>query len=332
MDVEIDVGIDVESSAIPIPLEVRVDAEHGGRWTSLRGGGREWLWHREEPRRAQVGFGDAFADAGGLEECIPTVRGTPDHGEAWSRAWTALDDTGFEDATGSEGGTALEHVTGFEHVVRCTDFELTRRIRVREGAVVADYRIAATPGYRFVWAGHALLDVSGNATLRLDQGARVRVFPEAAPCLAEPWPPGAAWIEGDWPEPHGLRLTSLGPDDGTAVGAVAYRTGTSGGASLAASASALVTDGPDLLRLHLEAEGQPAAVALWRNLSGFPQPGPYRSIGVEPMLGRVFDLADARDGDCAVVPAAGEAHWRMTITAYRHKEGNENHGHSCPVA
>lgn len=303
--------MDVESSATRIPLEVRVDAAHGGRWTSLRGGGREWLWHREEPRRAQVGLGDAFADAGGLEECVPTVRGTPDHGEAWSRAWTALDDAGLE------------------HVVRCADFELTRRIRVDEGAVVADYRIAATPGYRFVWAGHALLDVSGRATLRLDQDAKVRLFPEAALMLAKPWPRGAAWVEGDWPEPCGLRLGSLGPDDGSAVGAVAYRAGTQSGA---ASAAALVLDGPDLLRMRLEADGQPASIALWRNLSGFPQPGPYRSIGVEPMLGRVFDLADARDGDCAVVPAAGEAHWRMTITSYRRKEGNETHGYSPSVA
>ena len=292
-----------ESSAIPVPLEVRVDAEHGGRWTSLRGGGREWLWHREEPKRARAVPGDAFADAGGLEECIPTVRGVPDHGEAWTRPWTALDETGSE------------------HVVRCADFELTRRIRVSAGAVVADYRIAATPGYRFVWAGHALLDVSGRATLRLDQDSKVRLFPEAASILATPWPPGAAWIEGDWPEPHGLRLSSLGPDDGSAVGAVAYRTGTPG-ETPAASASALVVDGPDLLRMHLEAEGQPASMALWRNLSGFPQPGPYRSIGVEPMLGRVFDLDDAQDGDCAVVPADGEARWRMTITSYRCKEGN----------
>jgi hypothetical protein len=26
-----------------VPLSVRTDAEHGGRWTSLIGAGREWL-------------------------------------------------------------------------------------------------------------------------------------------------------------------------------------------------------------------------------------------------------------------------------------------------
>lgn len=302
-------------SAERVPLEVHTDAGHGGRWTSLRGGGREWLWHRDEPRRELVAVGDGFADAGGLEECIPTVRGVPDHGDAWSRAWTALDETGRE------------------HIVRCAGFELTRRIRVRDGAVVADYRISAEPGYRFVWAGHALLDVSEGAALRLDEGMKVRLFPEAEPYVPLPWPPGAAWIEGDWPEPHGLRLSGLGPDDGTGVGAVAYRPVEPGApATAVASASALVLDGPDLLRMDIEADDQPVSVALWRNLSGFPQPAPYRSIGVEPMLGRVFDLADARDGDCAVVPASGEAHWRMTITAYRRKEGTDTHGSSRPAA
>jgi hypothetical protein len=282
-----------------VPLNVRIDAAHGGRWTSLSGGGREWLWHRHEPRRDQVRVGDAFADAGGLEECAPTVRGTPDHGDAWSRAWAPI------------GGEGLEHVVG------CTDFELTRRISVDDGAVVADYRVSADPGYRFVWAGHALLDVSSRARVEMDLGTKVRLFPEAASLLRSPWPDGAAWVEGDWPAPAGVRLDTLGPDDGSAVGAVAYSAGSGEG-----MATALVVDGPDLLRVTVQADDQPAAIALWRNLGGFPQPGPYRSIGVEPMLGRVFDLAEARDGECAVTPTTGEVRWRLTITSFRRTERN----------
>jgi hypothetical protein len=281
-----------------IPLSFRVDAAHGGRWTSLNGGGREWLWRRDEPLRDRVVVGDAFADAGGFEECVPTVRGLPDHGDAWSRAWTTLDEQGHE------------------HVVRCADFELTRRISVDDGAIVADYRLAADPGYRFVWAGHALLDLSPHATLEMDQGTKARLFIEAAPHLRDPWPHDAAWIEGDWPAPAGLPLDTLGPDDGTGVGAITYPSAAHD------RATALVLDGPDLLRMTVEAEAQPTSIALWRNLGGFPQPGPYRSIGVEPMLGRVFDLADARDGDCAVTPASGEVHWRLTITSSRRTEGN----------
>ena len=281
---------------IHVPLVVQTDPEHGGRWTSLNGGGREWLWHRDEPRRAHVGPGDAFADAGGLEECIPTVRGTPDHGEAWSRAWTALDEQGHE------------------HVVRCEEFELTRAISEDDGSVVADYRLVADPGYRFIWAGHALLDLSPGATLETARGMQARLFPEAAPYLRAPWPDGAAWIEGEWPAPAGLRLDTFGPDDGTAVGAIVHRA--------AHRVTAFVENGPDVLRMTVVAQGQPASVALWRNLGGFPESGPYRSIGVEPMLGRVFDLDDAHAGDCAVTPASGEVRWRLTVAAYRRTERN----------
>ncbi|WP_181805409.1 hypothetical protein [Streptomyces shenzhenensis] len=58
-------------------------------------------------------------------------------------------------------------------------------------------------------------------------------------------------------------------------------------------------------------------MALWRNLGSFPESGPYRSIGVEPMLGRVFDLAEAEEGEAAVVPATGVPSWRLTVTARR---------------
>ncbi|MFG2357942.1 hypothetical protein [Streptomyces sp. NPDC048521] len=255
-----------------VPLDIRTDPAHGGRWTSLRAGSREWLWRRDDPRRAHVTPGDAFVDAGGLEECVPTVRGTPDHGEAWSRPWT-------DDGNGSQS-------------VRCERFALTRTIRPTADGAEADYVLTADPGHRFVWAAHALLDLSERATLRLREGARTRLYPDPHPC-----------VEGSWPAPRGVRLDRLGPDDGTAVGAVVD------------TARACVHDDEDRLALTVEADGQPLSIALWRNLGGFPAHHPYRSIGVEPMLGRVFDLTEAAPGDTAVVPASGEARWRLTLTA-----------------
>ncbi|MBQ1089329.1 hypothetical protein [Streptomyces sp. B93] len=268
-----------------MPVEIVTDPAHGGRWTSLRAGGREWLWRRADPRRARVSPGDAFVDAGGLEECVPTVRGTPDHGDAWSRTW-------------SREGDAER--------VECDGFALTRRIRATGEGAEVDYALTADPGFRFVWAAHALLDLSEQATLHARDGARTRLFPEAAPLLPGPWPGDAPWVEGDWPAPRGLALDRLGPADGTAVGAVVD------------TARVCVHDGADRLSLALEADGQPRSLALWRNLGGFPAPNPYRSTGVEPMLGRVFDLADAgEDGDdTARVPASGEVRWRLTLTAH----------------
>ncbi|WP_369227200.1 hypothetical protein AB5J52_42540 [Streptomyces sp. R39] len=267
-----------------MPLDVVTDLAHGGRWTSLRHGGREWLWRRESPGRHRVAPGDAFVDAGGVEECVPTVRGTPDHGDAWSRPWT-------RDADGA-GET-----------VRCDRFTLTRTLRAAADGVEAAYVLRADPGFRFLWAAHALLDLSEEAVVRARRGAPTRLFPEAAPLLDRPWPDGAPWVAGTWPAPLGLRLDRFGPDDGTAVGAVV-----DGG-------RCCVHDGADRLALAVEAEGQPLAVALWRNLGGFPAGRPYRSTGVEPMLGRVFDLADAGPDDAARVPASGEVRWLLTVTA-----------------
>jgi hypothetical protein len=260
---------------LPAPRIV-TDPAHGGRWTSLTAGGREWLWHREEPRRAGVRPGDAFADAGGLEECVPTVRGTPDHGDAWSRTWRR---------------------DGDEESVDCPDFRLARRTSTDTGRTVVDYRLTAAPGHRFLWAAHALLEVSGQARARMRQAAAVRLYPDG----------GARWVPGAWPEAAGVRLDRLGPYDGTALGAVVDAREVS------------VRDGADTLHFAVEAGDQPVSVALWRNLGGFPAEAPYRSIGVEPMLGRVFDLAEAGETDAARVPPSGEVRWRLTVTATRHR-------------
>jgi hypothetical protein len=205
---------------------------------------------------------------------VPTVRGLPDHGDTWSRPW---------------------HREGEEDVAECPDFRLTRRIGERGDALAADYKLSAAPGYRFVWAAHALLDLSPAARIGIAGPAVTRLYPDE----------GDRWVTGTWPSVDGVPLDLLGPDDGSAVGAVVLTSQVS------------VHDGADTLHLSVEADGQPVAVALWRNLGGFPQGAPYRSIGVEPMLGRVFDRAAADDGDTAVVPPTGEVAWRLTVTATR---------------
>jgi len=254
---------------------VSVDLAHGGRLTSLRLAGREWLWTNPAPARAHVRPGDPFVDAGGLEECLPTVRGTPDHGAAWSRPWRRLDAWSAEVTTG--------------------DFALTRTISATGDSLVLVYRLRAAAGWPFVWAAHALLDLSDEARLVAPAGAGTRVYQDAGP-----------WLPGTWPAPLGTPLDALGPSDGTAVGAI-----------LTDRAAVRVVDGA-ALSFHLEPlSPQPVSVALWRNLGGFPQPSPYRSIGVEPMLGKVFDLAEAGPGDAARVPSSGECGWRLTITATR---------------
>jgi hypothetical protein len=257
---------------VSVPLRAEVDPAHGGRWTSLRTSHREWLWRGPQPGRAAVAPGDAFVDAGGLEECVPTVRGTPDHGAVWSRPWDG-------------------------DAVSVPQFELRRRLSHVDGAVVADYELTAVPGFRFLWAAHALLDLSPEARLEAPADAAVRLIPETGP------PTTVTWAAAG--------LARLGPDDGTATGAV-----------LTGCPEVRVVDGADALTFRLDCAGQPTSTALWRNLRGWPAGQPYRSIGVEPMLGRVFDLAAAHDWpDAATVPPGGTVTWRLRITCERATDG-----------
>ncbi len=216
-----------------LPLTLDVDERHGGRWTSLRTPHREWLWHNPAvaAARAAVRPGAAFVDAGGGEECFPTVRGVPDHGDVWTREWR-------------------------DGKVRTGALMLRREIR---GSTVV-YEVSGPPGAPFVHAVHLLLDVSERA--RLEAQASLAHLLDA-PGGAVAWPSG---------------LDALGPDDGTAVAAV-----------LPGCAAATVVDGPDALALSwrvLTGDAE-CSLLLWRNLRGWPADGPYRSIGIEPMLGTV---------------------------------------------
>lgn len=255
---------------------VTVDRLDGGRWTSLRLAAREWLWRGPGLVTGPRTGHSAFTDAGGLDECLPTVRGTPDHGALWNQPWdTAVT---FGDAT------------------------LTRTFSSGADSVTADYHLQAPSGYRFIWAAHALLDCAVGASLQAPGGTACRLYPEAAPHLSTVWPADAPWLDTTWPTP--LDLNTYGPSDGTAVGAI-----------LVDCPTVSVLDRGSLLHLELSCPGQPVSTALWRNQAGFPDGAPYRSLGVEPMLGRVFDLAEAGPGDAAVVPASGELTWRLTVSA-----------------
>jgi hypothetical protein len=169
-----------------VPLVLKTDVGLGGRWTSLRSGGREWLWTNPDPdvvaarRFARPGVG--FVDAGGVEECFPTVRGHPDHGHAWSRPWRGSD---LHAEVSVPGGLGLD-----------------RSIRTGSDLEV-EYTITGRPGSRFLHAVHALLEVGPEA--RLDVPGTPAMHVLDVEDANRPWPSG---------------LDRLGPDDGTAVCAV----------------------------------------------------------------------------------------------------------------
>jgi len=272
--------------------EVGIDLDDGGRWTSLLMAGREWLWSGPGLLSGGRTGLSSYVDVGGLDEGFPTVRGNPDHGALWSRPWSVVDSDDEWDVVQTDEAIFLRRLNGGSAPDETGPY-----------TVWADYRLIAEPGYRFIWAAHALLDCAVGAQIAVPDGTVCRLFPEAAEVLDRPWPAGAPWVTDTWPRPGGIDLGSYSEDDGSAVGAV-----------LVDCPVTSVRDGDLSLRFELSCPGQPTSTALWRNLGGFPTDQPYRSLGVEPMLGRVFDLAEAGPDDAAVVPAAGELSWRLVLS------------------
>jgi len=257
---------------VTVPVSVTTDERHGGRWTSLRTRRREWLWTNPDPAvvvaRGDVEPGAPFLDAGGVEECVPTVRGVPDHGAAWSRAW--------------QGTPASVELPGVGR--------LTRTISTTDDSVEVRYVLSGAPGTPFLHAVHALLDVGPEAHV---------VVPGATSMVVlDPQPQRLAWPSG---------LDQLGPDDGTATCAL-----------LPGCREVMVVDGDDALSFAWTAPGHDdlCSLLLWRNLRGWPAESPYRSIGIEPMVGRAADLSSAEPGEVARIGSGGQCRWHVRISAF----------------
>ncbi len=166
-------------------MNVEVDAEHGGRWSSLRGRrGREWLWRRDAPERFAVRPGDKFVDAGGMEECLPAIGGEPDHDDAWARPWVPDGDGLFVSGGGVPAGPPDD------------DRRCWRDLCLPVGR---------QPGWWFVWAAHTLIGVSTSARLVAPVGRFMWVSD----------PDGTTRTE--WPTFRGTDVSRLGEADGTAL-------------------------------------------------------------------------------------------------------------------
>ncbi|HET9648623.1 MAG TPA: hypothetical protein VFP34_10375 [Microlunatus sp.] len=221
--------------------------------------------------REVVRPGGAFVDAGGGEECFPTIRGAPDHGDAWTRAWTPAND-----------GDAVE-VPGTGR--------LERAVSDGEGTLRVDYTVTGVPGTAILHAVHLLLDLGPSARVHT-RGVREAVVLDVAD-PRRPWPSG---------------LDRLGPDDGSAICAV-----------LPGCHAVTVVDGADALRLRWSAGPgpNPCSLLLWRNLGGWPPSAPYRSIGIEPMMGRTADLSTAAPREAARLGTDGRFSWTLELSASR---------------
>lgn len=292
----VDAG-EIGSGGAERPLSVRTDLALGGRWTSIATPEREWLWRNpriSDAERAAVAPGDAFVDAGGGEECFPTLNGPSDHGEVWSQPWSVDPGSAGGNSAGSAGGGA-----GGAARVRAGDRSLRRRLSVDDGVVRASYTIDGPPGASVLHAVHMLLDVG--------PGARLEV-PGRPDLLVVEWPERGRTVPSTWPDGDGVPLDVLGPDDGTARCAVV------------ATDRVDVVDGADRLSLRWGVEQgytAPVSFVVWRNLGGWPKGAPYRSIGVEPLLGAESNLDRAAPDQVAHLDESGRLAWWLEVRSSR---------------
>jgi hypothetical protein len=275
-------SVPAPDAGVTRPLTVRTDLALGGRWTSLATSEREWLWRNPripDAERAAVAPGDAFVDAGGGEECFPTLNGPSDHGEVWSQPWVA------------DGDGAARVTAG--------DLALRRRLSVEDDGVVrASYAIDGPPGAAVLHAVHMLLDVGPDARLEV---------PGRPDVLVVEWPERGRTVPSTWPDGDGVPLDVLCPDDGTARCAVV------------ATVRVDIVDGADRLSLRWGVEPgytAPVSFVVWRNLGGWPKGSPYRSIGVEPLLGAESNLDRASRDQLAHLDDAGRIGWWLEARAW----------------
>jgi hypothetical protein len=257
---------------------VVVDPQRGARVASLVDrSGYEWLWSRPDPRRDAVRPGSAFVDVGGVEECFPTLTGSPDHGDVWTRPWSAVAEQSWVCATG--------------------DARLIRSHRIDGDMVTFAYRLEAPPGFGFVWAFHAMLGPAPGTRLDVPGGSLVVTWPNGSDTRR---------VEHSWPIVDGTDLREIpSTDDGT------------GAFCLLPGSTALTVHQPGRhLHVELDAGGQPGAIGIWRNWRGYAWDGgaPYRSFGVEPMLGRNPAASAALPAERAVVGESGVVEWGLRLT------------------
>lgn len=263
--------------------------------------GREWLDQPTGGSARTAKLDDAYGgpEACGWDECFPTVNaaaypeppwlGAPlaDHGELWSRPWTAERD----------GAALVTRINGAR-----LPYRFERRLSLEGRSVLAEYEVAnmSESPLLGLWAMHPLL--------RAQSGMRV-LLPSEVASVACTYSSGAfvaAVSEIAWPTRAGRDLSLLAPpEEGLALKLFTGRLD-AGRAALAGADGWLGVEwSPDELPY----------LGLWLNQAGWPSHGPARyHVAFEPTRARADDLPEgARRGEAIRLDPGGVARWSVRI-------------------
>ena len=234
----------------------------------------------------------------GWDECFPAVApgryvghpydgiAVPDHGELWGLPTTSV--------PAKNGITTVWHGLRF-------GYRLTRKLSLEGSTLSADYTLVnlAPFEFRFVWAQHALLAMSGAVELQLD-AAEFRLSHDAKGTEIQRsfrWEAAAGDLQSvsrpsEMPAGGGWKIFSAKPIGAPCV--VRYPLRPSGRG----------------LRIGYSSEdGMPAYWGIWINTGGWAG---HRHFAIEPTTGRYDPLDRAvQDDSAGRVDAAGRRDWSV---------------------
>lgn len=262
-----------------LPLELHIDLARGGRWTSLAAGGREWLWHNP----------DAATQAARSDVLVGQPFVDAGGGEECFPCIRAPFDHGlvWSRPWAAHGRGEAVHALGYT-------LERTRAA-TGDGGLALTYTARATTPRDALHATHLLLDLSADAELH----------------------PGAHGPLVFWDPRPDAEIDALGGEEAFVRalgrgerGAVCY--------ALPDCHEVTVRDGADALHLSLASpDDLPLGFVIWRNLGGWPADAPYRSIGVEPAVGRDVSLPTSVPGGAVTIGPGRDLTWTLTVRATR---------------
>jgi hypothetical protein len=282
-------------------LKVEVWPQYGGKVASIvdKADRFELLFNypAELPERSQYDLSYGKGWYAGWDECFPAVApsqysghpyngiAVPDHGEVWGLPAMATPTR--------EGITTLWHGLRF-------GYRLSRNLHLEGASIVADYTVEnlAPFDFHFVWAQHALMDLSQGVELELPAGG-MRSSHDAEGRVQDrafEWPVLEQGQDlsrpGGLPGGRGWKVFSREPVSGTAR--VRYPSRGRG------------------VRMAFSSEDVKAYWGVWINTGGWAG---HRHFAVEPTTGR-FDQLDRSiaDGSAGCVGAAGECSWGVRWT------------------
>jgi hypothetical protein len=237
----------------------------------------------------------------GWDECFPAISPSkyagypydgipvPDHGEVWS-----LPTLAFPTRDGIE---TTWHGLRF-------GYRLTRKISLEGPRVISQYTLhnLAPYPFRFVWAMHPLMDLTGPVELELAKGTKFRVSHDAAG--------NAVDQDFEWPAaPDGAnlsRLHDLPPNRGWKV--------FSADRISAPMTIRYPARGRRATIEYHSPDEMPAYWGIWINTGGW---GTHHHFGIEPTTGR-FDQIDRAIKDQSAGKIEGMAHrtWSVSISLH----------------